>query len=77
MSHLFKIFLVGFKLFFILFQAKQDQLEADGLFNPSFFGNQERSLLKIVLHIYVLCKFYVHFFVGSPLLQSRSRVFGA
>lgn len=23
-------------------KAKQDQLEADGLFNPSFFGNQEK-----------------------------------
>lgn len=23
-------------------KAKQDQMEADGLFNPSFFGNQEK-----------------------------------
>jgi hypothetical protein len=27
------------------FQAKQDQLEADGLFNPAFFGNQARGFL--------------------------------
>jgi hypothetical protein len=26
-------------------QAKQDQLEADGLFNPAFFGNQARGFL--------------------------------
>ncbi len=30
---------------FSYLQAKQDQLEADGLFNPAFFGNQARGFL--------------------------------
>ncbi len=32
-----------FHIFYL--QAKQDQLEADGLFNPAFFGNQARGFL--------------------------------
>ncbi len=55
-------------------QAKQDQLEADGLFNPAFFGNQARGFLirtSDFIRKYVAC-FCCMSELRSPGLDSDS-----
>ncbi len=58
-------------------QAKQDQLEADGLFNPAFFGNQARGFLKrpsdlITKSVFCFCCMSVDQGSDPPDLDSDS-----